>query len=216
MRSIEYTQSGRDSAEGRVFRVALTGGIGSGKSTVAGLFAALGVQVIDADVVAHALTAPGQPAVLEIGRAFGARLVDDAGALDRAALRDIVFSDPTRRRRLEALLHPRIRDRMLADLAAARGPYVLLVIPLLFETAQTDLADRILVVDLPESEQVRRVRLRSGLPDAEILRILRAQVPRAVRLAGADDVIDNSGAPEALGPAVESLHRSYLGMALAA
>lgn len=199
-----------------MFRVALTGGIGSGKSTVAGLFAALGVQVIDADVVAHALTTPGQPAVLEIGRAFGARLVDDAGALDRAALRDIVFSDPTRRRRLEALLHPRIRDRMLADLAAARGPYVLLVIPLLFETAQTDLADRILVVDLPEGEQIRRVRLRSGLPDAEILRILRAQVPRAVRLAGADDVIDNSGAPEALGPAVESLHRSYLGMALAA
>lgn len=199
-----------------MFRVALTGGIGSGKSTVADLFAALGAQVIDADAVAHALTAPGQPTVMEIGRAFGARLVDDAGALDRAALRGIVFADPEQRRRLEALLHPRIRDRMLADLAAAQGRYVLLVIPLLFETGQTDLADRILVVDLPESEQVRRVGRRSGLPDAETLRILRAQVPRAVRLAGADDVIDNSGSPEALGPAVEALHRSYLGMALAA
>ena len=116
MRSIEPTPTGRDSAEGRVFRVALTGGIGSGKSTVASLFAALGVQVIDADAVAHALTAPGQPTVMEIGRAFGPGLVDDAGALDRAALRRIVFADATQRRRLEALLHPRIRDRIMADL----------------------------------------------------------------------------------------------------
>jgi dephospho-CoA kinase len=198
---------------GKVFRVALTGGIGSGKSTVANLFAALGVQVIDADAVAHALTAPGQPTVMEIGRAFGPGLVDDAGALDRAALRRIVFADAAQRRRLERLLHPRIRDRMLADLAAARGPYVLLVIPLLFETGQADLADRILVVDLPEVEQIRRVRLRSGLPDAEIRRILDAQVPRDVRLSGADDVIDNAGPCEALAPAVEALHRTYLGLA---
>jgi dephospho-CoA kinase len=196
-----------------VFRVALTGGIGSGKSTVANLFGALGVPVIDADVVAHALTLPGRPTVWEIARTFGPGLVDAAGTLDRVALRHFVFADPTQRVRLEGLLHPRIRARMREDLDAARGPYALLVIPLLFETGQTDLADRILVVDLHEAEQLRRVRRRSGLADAEIQRILDAQVPRATRLAGADDVIDNSGPCEALGPTVEALHRSYLRMA---
>jgi len=196
-----------------VFRVVLTGGIGSGKSTVAGLFAALGVQVIDADAVAHALTAPGQPTVLEIERTFGPGLVDAGGALDRAALRRLVFADPAQRRRLESLLHPPVRERMLADLALAQGPYALLVIPLLFETGQTDLADRVLVVDLPEAEQLRRVRRRSGLPEAETLRILQAQVPRPVRLAGADDVIDNSGPLETLGGAVAALHRTYLRLA---
>jgi len=195
-----------------VLRVALTGGIGSGKSTVAALFAALGVEVIDADAVSHALTAPGEPVVAEIARVFGGGLVDAAGALDRAALRRIVFADSRQRQRLEGLLHPRIRERMLAELATAAGPYALLVIPLLLETGQTDLADRILVVDLPEPEQLRRVRLRSGLSDAEIQRILAAQVPRAVRLARADDVIDNAGPPEALGPQVEALHRRYLSL----
>lgn len=199
-----------------MFRVALTGGIGSGKSTVADLFAALGVPVIDADAVAHALTAPGQPTVSEIGRAFGPGLVDAAGALDRAALRRAVFADPAQRRCLEALLHPRIRERMMAELALAPGPYALLVIPLLFETGQTDLADRILVVDVPEAEQLRRVRLRTGLPDAEIRRILDAQATRALRLAGAHDVIDNAGPRAALRPAVETLHRSYRAMAAAA
>lgn len=195
-----------------MLRVALTGGIGSGKSTVAALFAALGVEVIDADAVSHALTAPGEPVVAEIARVFGGGLVDAAGALDRAALRRIVFADSRQRQRLEGLLHPRIRERMLAELATAAGPYALLVIPLLLETGQTDLADRILVVDLPEPEQLRRVRLRSGLSDAEIQRILAAQVPRAVRLARADDVIDNAGPPEALGPQVEALHRRYLSL----
>jgi dephospho-CoA kinase len=195
-----------------VFRVALTGGIGSGKSTVANLFAALGVAVIDADAVAHALTAPGAPTVGEIARLFGPCMVDAAGALDRPALRRVVFADPTQRRRLEELLHPRIRERMLEDLAVAKGAYALLVIPLLFETGQTDLADRILVVDLPVAEQLRRVRRRGGIGDPEIRRILGTQASRAERLAGADDVIDNSGAPEALRPAVEALHRSYLAL----
>jgi dephospho-CoA kinase len=200
-------------AEGGVFRVALTGGIGSGKSTVANLFAALGAAVIDADAIAHALTVPGAPTVGEILRLFGPGMVDAAGALHRPALRRAVFADPTQRRRLEELLHPRIRERMLEDLAVAKGPYALLVVPLLFETGQTDLADRILVVDLPEEMQLRRVRLRSGLGDPEIRCILAAQVSRAERLAGADDVLDNSGPPEALYPAVEALHRSYLALA---
>jgi dephospho-CoA kinase len=203
-------------AESRVFRVALTGGIGSGKSTVAQLFAALGIAVIDADAVAHALTVPGAPTVGEIVRLFGPGIVDAAGVLHRPALRRAVFADPTRRRRLEELLHPLIRARMLEDLAVATGPYALLVIPLLFETGQTDLADRILVADLPEAEQLRRVRLRSGLDEPEIRRILAAQVSRAERLAGADDVIDNSGPIAALRPAVEALHRRYLDLAAAA
>ena len=195
-----------------MLRIALTGGIGSGKSTVADLFAELGVSVIDADLVAHALTAPGEPVLAEIEGHFGPGLVGADGALDRAALRRIVFADPVQRGRLERLLHPRIRARMLADLAKAQGPYALLVIPLLFETGQTDLADRILVVDLPELEQVRRVCARSGLGEAEVQRILAAQVPRAQRLAGADDVIDNSGDPDALNTAVLDLHRAYLAL----
>ena len=193
-----------------MLRIALTGGIGSGKSTVSDLFAELGVSVIDADLVAHALTAPGEPVLAEIEGRFGSGLVGADGALDRAALRRIVFADPVQRGRLERLLHPRIRARMLADLASVQGPYALLVIPLLFETGQTALADRILVVDLPEAEQVSRVCARSGLGEAEVQRILAAQVPRAQRLAGADDVIDNSGDPDALKTAVLDLHRAYL------
>jgi dephospho-CoA kinase len=139
--------------------------------------------------------------------------VGPGDVLDRAALRRLVFAEPGLRRRLEALLHPRIRARMLQDLAAGGAPYMVLVIPLLFETGQTDLADRVLVVDLPEEEQRRRVQARSGLDRTEIDRILASQVSRAERLAGADDIIDNSGPVAALGPAVAALHRRYLELA---
>jgi dephospho-CoA kinase len=196
-----------------LFSVALTGGIGSGKSTVAGLFAGLGAGITDADAIAHALTAPGEPLVAEIGAEFGPELVGYGDVLDRAALRRLVFADQGLRRRLEALLHPRIRARMLHDLASGTAPYTVLVIPLLFETGQADLADRVLVVDLPEEEQRRRVQRRSGLDPAEIDLILASQVSRAERLAGADDIIDNSGPETALGPAVETLHRRYLALA---
>lgn len=198
-----------------MFSVALTGGIGSGKSTVADLFAALGAAVSDADAIAHALTAPGEPLVAEIGARFGPGLVGPGGVLDRVALRRLVFADSRLRRQLEALLHPRIRIRMIQDLATGTAPYTVLVIPLLFETGQTDLADRVLVVDLPEEQQRLRVARRSGLDPTEIDRILASQVSRAKRLAGADDIIDNSGSALALGPAVEALHRRYLALAAA-
>lgn len=193
--------------------VALTGGIGSGKSTVADRFARLGVPIIDADVLARELTAPGEPALEAIRAAFGPGVIQPDGGLDRAALRRTVFADATARRRLEAILHPRIRARMLAWLGEIHAPYAVLVIPLLFETGQTDLADRILLVDLPEDEQIRRVRARSGLAETEIRRILASQTSRAVRLAGTDDQIDNSGDLAALETQVERLHRFYLGLA---
>jgi len=196
-----------------MFKIALTGGIGSGKSSASDVFAELGVPVIDADTLSHALTAPGGEALPDIAAAFGTDLLDADGVLDRAALRRRVFSDGDARRRLEAILHPRIRARMLADAQTAAGPYAILAIPLLFETGQNALADRVLVIDLPEPMQIERVMARSRLSAEEVRRIIASQVPRAERLAGADDIIDNSGPPQALRPQVEALHRRYLELA---
>ena len=196
-----------------MYKVALTGGIGSGKSSASALFMALGVPVIDADVISHALTAPGGEALPAIAEAFGVDLITADGVLDRAALRRIVFADPVARRRLEAILHPRIRANMLADAEAADGLYVILAIPLLLETGQTNLADRVLVIDLPRPQQIERVIARSGLDAAEVERIMASQVSRSERLAAADDIIDNSGPEEALPPQVEALHRHYLTLA---
>ena len=193
--------------------VALTGGVGSGKSSVAALLAGLGVPVIDADEISHALTAPGSPVLDLIAEAFGTDFIDTDGRLDRAAMRDLVFSSSSARARLESILHPRIGLEMRRRLATLSAPYAVLEIPLLFETRQTGIADRVLVVDLPESEQIRRVRSRSGLDIAEIRRIIDSQVPRSRRLEGADDIIDNSGSPEALDDQVNRLHRCYLELA---
>jgi len=193
-----------------MFAVALTGGIGSGKSTVSALFAGLGVTVIDADEVSHELTAPGGAALPEIAAAFGGHMLRSDGGLDRAALRQLVFSDPASRRRLEAILHPRIRVEMLARVARSRAPYVVLAIPLLFETGQTDIADRVLVIDTPEEQQIKRVQARSGLSVKEIRRIMANQVDRTERLANADDVIDNGGSQADLQPQVQRLHQLYL------
>jgi len=193
-----------------MFAVALTGGIGSGKSTVSALFAGLGVTVIDADEVSHELTAPSGAALPEIAAAFGGHMLQGDGSLDRAALRQLVFSDPAARRRLEAIVHPRIRAEMLARVARSRGPYVVLAIPLLFETGQTDIADRVLVIDTPEDQQIKRVQARSGLSVKEIRRIMANQVDRTERLANADDVIDNGGSQADLQPQVQRLHQLYL------
>ncbi|MFN2308145.1 MAG: dephospho-CoA kinase [Gammaproteobacteria bacterium] len=196
-----------------MLRVGLTGGIGSGKSTVAALFAALGAPVIDTDLIARELVEPGQPALAEILSRFGADLLDAAGRLDRARLGAHVFADAGRRQALEAILHPRIQaeaQRRLADLDA---PYALLVVPLLFEAGWQGQIDRILVVDVPEPVQRTRVAARDGLAAAQIEAILAAQASRERRRAGADDLIDNSGDPAALAPQVAALHQHYLRLA---
>ena len=196
-----------------MLRIGLTGGIGSGKSTVAALFAACGVPVIDADIIARELVQPGQPALEEITAAFGREVLDEAGRLDRARLRDLVFADPARRERLEAILHPRIRAEMERRLAGCSAPYALLVIPLLFEAGHRDLVDRVLVVDLPEDQQRTRVIARDALPVGQIDAILAAQASRKQRHDGADDLIDNSRDPAALERQVDRLHARYLRLA---
>ena len=196
--------------------IGLTGGIGSGKSTVADLFANLGAGVVDTDLLARELTEPGTPTLAQIVSELGGEVLNPDGSLNRGRLRQRVFADPAARSGLEALLHPPIRDLMLERAARLQAPYVILVIPLLFETGQESLVDRVLAVDCPEPTQVERVRQRSRLPEAEIARIMASQVPRGERLARADDVIDNRGDPDALPPQVERLHRSYLALAASA
>ncbi len=194
-----------------MFKVGLTGGIGSGKSTVADLFAGHGVPVIDTDVIARALTARGGVALDAVRAAFGDQVMQADGALDRAALRRRIFSDADARHRLEAILHPRIRSVVEQQLAALSAPYVLIVIPLLVETgAYQEILDRVLLVDCPEEQQITRVMTRSGLTRDEVEAILAVQAGRAARLAIADDVISNATSPEALRTQVAALHRRYL------
>ncbi|NIR30730.1 MAG: dephospho-CoA kinase [Gammaproteobacteria bacterium] len=193
--------------------VGLTGGIGSGKSSVAGQFARLGVSVIDADVVARDVVAPGQPALSDIADAFGHDLLTPEGALDRRCLRERVFREPRMRRRLEAILHPRIRDGMLRKLQTVDAPYCVLCIPLLLETEQRDLVDRVLVVDAPPELQVERTRARDGSSRETVEHIMQAQLGREERLAAADDVIENDGTLEQLRARVKALHERYLDMA---
>jgi len=197
------------------FRVCLTGGIGSGKSTAAHLFAGLGVTVIDADAIAHQLTGPAGAAMAAIRAAFGSEVVAADGALDRARMRALAFGNTDARARLEAILHPLIRGETERLVAAAKSTYVLIVITLLLESGRDprERCERVLVVDCPEDIQLARVMTRSGLERAEVERIMAAQVPRQTRRAAADDVIDNSGDGAALAPQVAALHQRYLEMA---
>ncbi len=193
----------------RPLRIGLTGGIASGKTTVAELFAARGVPVIDTDQIARDIVQPGQPALGEIAATFGPTVLGADGLLDRAALRQRVFADPGERRRLEAILHPRIRAELERRSAAAGGPYQLLVIPLLVEGGGQTRLDRVLVVDCPESLQVARLVARDGGSEAAARAILAAQASRERRLSAADDVIVNDGDRAALATAVAALDSRY-------
>lgn len=197
-----------------MFTVGLTGGIGSGKSMVANCFAGHGVPVIDTDIIARELAAPGGAALVQIRAAFGDAVMRTDGTLDRTALRRRVFANEAARHRLEAILHPRIRQAVEEALARVSAPYAVVVIPLLVETGDyRDLLDRILVVDCPEDVQFDRVVARNGLARDEVVAILAAQAGRAERLAVADDVILNTASPEALRAEVAALHQRYLGLA---
>ncbi len=195
-----------------VARIALTGGIASGKSTVAKLFQALGAKLIDTDQVAREVVAPGTPALAAIAQRFGADIIDGLGQLDRARLRRIVFDDAAARRDLEAIMHPAIRTETLRQCRAAGGPYQLVAIPLLVETGGTADYDRVLLVDVSPATQLARLMLRDGMTHAEATRMIAAQATREARRAVTHDVIDNNGDVAALAPQVEALHRRYLAL----
>jgi dephospho-CoA kinase len=198
--------------DGRL-RIGLTGGIASGKSTVAELFAAAGVPVIDLDIVAREVVEPGEPGLDAIVAEFGAEVLDAAGRLDRASLRARVFNDAAARKRVEALLHPRILEAGAEQAHAAGGPYQLIVAPLLVEFGLTGWVDRVLVVDAPAEMQLARLVARDGGEQALARAILASQASREQRLAAADDVIVNDGPPLRLAGAVKTLDALYRDMA---
>ena len=208
-----------------MLRVNITGGIGSGKSTVANMFAQLGIEVADTDQIAHRLTMPNGIAIALIAQAFGARFIDATGAMDRALMRDHVFNNPSARVNLEGILHPLIRSQTEAFVQSAQSPYVMVQIPLLVESfmrgnkqgarsnpqdADLKSSARNLVVDCLESEQIARVRARNKMSLEQVQKIMAAQVDRATRLQYADDVIYNFDHQNDLPSQVNGLHRLYL------
>ena len=194
-------------------RIGLTGGIASGKSTVAELFADRGVAVVDTDIIARDVVQPGQPALDEIRADFGAAVLNADGTLDRVAMRQQIFADDDARQRLEAILHPRIRQETMRQVAAASGDYVLIVVPLLTESPLKNQVDRILVVDCDESTQIERLLARDTETEDQARRILAAQVSREQRLAIADDVIHNDTSIAATSSQVSALHDTYMALA---
>ena len=197
----------------RAYRVGLTGGIASGKSTAAKYFGALGVPILDSDQIARDVVEPGQPPLERLVERFGRGILTPDGHLDRPALRDIVFSDPMARADLEALTHPAIGAAMEAQSAAAGGPYQILVIPLLVEKNLASHVDRVLVVDCDEDLQISRLRDRDGSTPEQVAAILKAQAPRAMRLKAADDIIRNDADLNAVRDQVAALHARYLELA---
>lgn len=197
-----------------MYVVAITGGIGSGKTTVANQFAELGIEVVDADIIAREVVEPGTTALAAIATHFGADVIAPDGRLDRRQLRERVFTDPQAKGWLNALLHPLIRSEMQRQCAAARSPYCLLVVPLLVENRLTALANRVLVIDVDEATQIERTCRRDGVSREQAEAILAAQASRTERLAAADDVLDNqNGTPEAIKSRIFALHETYLAFA---
>jgi dephospho-CoA kinase len=194
----------------RTLVIGLTGGIGSGKTTIADGFAELGVPLIDADVIARELVEPGEAALEEIRSVFGPECITPEGRLDRNHVRQRIFSDDTLRKRLETILHPHISNKINELIAEIQTPYCVVVIPLLLETGQQGLVDRILVVDAPEEKQIKRVAARDKLSDNAVIRIMRTQADRETRLAAADDIIVNNSDLESLTSQIQTLHRHYL------
>ena len=201
--------------QARPFSVGLTGGIGCGKTTVADMFGALGASLVDTDAIAHALTAPQGAAMPALLAEFGDDFATPEGALDRAKMRELVFTDPAARARLEAILHPRIREATAAAAAIASGPYVIFVVPLLIESGSwVGRVTRVLAIDCSEDTQVARVMQRSRLSADEVRAIMATQVTRARRLAEADDVVDNDAGLDALRAQVQALHERYLALSV--
>jgi dephospho-CoA kinase len=200
-----------EAQHGKRFSVGLTGGIGCGKTTVSDMFAERGASIIDTDLIAHALSAPHGAAMPAIVAHFGPEFARPDGALDRAGMRALVFSDPSAKQALEAILHPRIRAATMAAAALASGPYLIFVVPLLIESGDWRArVDRVLAIDCPEHLQIARVGKRNGWSPEQVQAVMDNQVSRTVRLANADDVITNDGDIEALRAQIERLHAKYL------
>jgi len=195
--------------DAKPLRIGLTGGIASGKSTIADMFVDLGAVVIDTDVIAREVVMPGCPALEEIRQTFGEAVIEEDGTLDRGAMRQLVFADDDARRQLEAILHPRIQQETRRQSNEAGGEYQIIVVPLLVESSLKSFVNRILVVDCAEEVQISRLLARDAESEEQARRILAAQTSRTERLAIADDVITNDGALADTEHQVESLHRHY-------
>lgn len=196
-----------------MFVVGLTGGIGSGKTAATDYLAQQGITIVDADLASRVVVEPGQPALLAIAEHFGQHVIADDGALDRRALREIVFADPDALKTLEGITHPAIGDELRRQIAASHSPYTVLVSPLLLETSQKALVDRILVIDASAELQVERTMARDQVPEAQVAAIMKAQLARNKRLDQADDVVENHGSLEALHEQLGMLHKYYLELA---
>ncbi|MDF1781548.1 MAG: dephospho-CoA kinase [Alcanivoracaceae bacterium] len=196
-----------------MFVVGLTGGIGSGKTSASDYLASKGITIVDADLASRVVVQPGKPALNEISKRFGAHMIDASGSLNRPALREIVFSDKNALKDLEAITHPAIRDELLAQLHASTSPYTVLVSPLLLETNQHELTNRVLLIDAPELAQVERTVARDKVPTAQVESIMAAQMQRKTRQDKADDVLVNDDTLDALHAKLDAMHQRYLQLA---
>ena len=196
-----------------MYVVGVTGGIGSGKTAVSNMFSELGVTVVDADLASRVVVEPGQPALQAIAERFGDHVIAKDGALDRRALREIVFAAPDALKALEGITHPAIGQELRNQIAASKSPYTVLVSPLLFETSQKDLVQRTLVIDAPAELQVRRTMARDQVPEEQVAAIMKAQLERTQRLDQADDVVENHGSLQRLHDQLDVLHKLYLDLA---